>query len=397
MKHLYNVIVIGTALLLCCAAPPATAQNLVPNPSFESGMWAQANSGSADYLTASNVFGYQVPRSGTYMAGESFGDQAASTFREYIKAPLISSMVVGQAYYVEMYVSLCENYGAYATNNHAFAFTTTSPYYSYSYGPIPLVPQVRNLTPITSQTAWTQVSGTFTATSAFAHVTIGNFNTDATTTYVYVAPGSFTYGYYYMDDITVQLAVILGPCCTRFEATPVADERVDLSWEVASDTEGKVFEVQRSLDGVDFTAITAIKLEPEHLAHGFTYTDATAPFNCDLHYRILQNDANGNIHYSEVLTVRLDNHGSGYLSNLHPSLLHVGQPFQFDFVQRSAKGLLDVQIVDALGRQVYAQSYESIGGENTFWVAPGNLGAGTYFVTVTGDGTRNTEKIQIVQ
>ena len=36
------------------------AQNLVPNPSFETGAWVQANGGSADYLNASNVFGNQT-------------------------------------------------------------------------------------------------------------------------------------------------------------------------------------------------------------------------------------------------------------------------------------------------------------------------------------------------
>ncbi len=393
----FKALALWVALLLLGSQSALHAQNLVPNPSFESGMWAQANTGSADYLTASNVFGFQTPHSGTYMAGESFGDQAASGFREYVKAPLTSAMTPGQAYYVEMWVSLCENYGGYATNNQALAFTTTSPSYGFSTGPIPLVPQVRNLVPITSQTLWTRVSGTFTAASAFAHVTIGNFNNDITTTYVYVSPATFTYGYYFFDDILVQPAVILGQCCTRFEATPVNNEKVALSWDVARDTEGKIFEVQRSLDGENFTAITAIKLEAENLDKGFQYEDATAPYNCNLHYRILQNDANGNIRYSEVQTVRLENQGAGQLTNVYPSLLHIGQPFQFDFVQRAAAGLLDVTVTDALGRVAYQHAYESAGGENTIWVHPGDLGSGTYIVTVTGNGTRSSKKIQVLQ
>jgi hypothetical protein len=367
------------------------------NASFESGMWAQANSGSADYLQASNVFGYQVPRTGSWMAGESFGDQAASTFREYIKAPLTSTLVPGTAYYVEMYVSLCENYGVYGCNNHAFAFTNFNPYYNWMYGPIPLTPQVRNLTPITSRTAWTQVSGTFTATAAFTYVTIGNFNTDATTTYVYVGPGSFTYGYYYIDDASVQVAVILENDCQSFEVTPNDNSSVHLDWRVPATTAGKIFEVQRSTDGVDFTTLEAIALEQEHLDNGFTYDDATAPFNCDVHYRILQNDANGNIHYSEVKTVRLDNQGHGHLNAIYPSLMHSNQGFQVEFLRRSAEGLLNVQITDALGRVVYNRDQVTVGGVNTFWVIPENLHAGTYIVTVTGDGTRESGKIQVIQ
>jgi hypothetical protein len=393
-----------SAKMLCASAFVAflqvgavlQAQNMVPNPSFETSLWAQANTGSADWNTASNVFGFQTPRTGTYMAGESFGDQAASTFREYVKAPLTTPMVVGQTYYCEMWVSLCENYGAYGCNNQAMAFTTTSPFYNFSYGPIPLLPQIRNLTPILSQTAWTRVSGTFTATSAFAHVTIGNFNNDASTTYTYVAPGSYTYGYYYIDDVLVQPAVVLGPCCTSFEATAVDNAKVKLAWRVASDTEGEVFEVQRSLDGETFNAISAIRRESALVQNGFEFVDETAPYNCPLHYRILQNDANGNIRYSEVQTLRLDNRAAGELMTLYPSVLHVGQPFQFDFVHRAAQGLLDVNIIDAMGREVYRQAYEAAGGQNTIWVQPGELSQGTYIVTVVGDGSRSSKKIQVL-
>lgn len=383
-------------LLLAASTTRVSAQNLVPNPSFETGMWAQANSGSADYNTASNVFGYQVPHSGTYMAGESFGDQAASTFREYIKAPLTSTLTVGQAYYVEMYVSLCENYGSYGCNNQAFAFTNFNPFYNWMYGVIPLTPQVRNLTPITSQTAWTLVSGTFTATQAYTYVTIGNFNTDATTTYTYVAPGSFTYGYYYIDDARVQVAVVLDADFGSFDVATENEAKVNLQWTVPASTEGKIFEVQRSTNGIDFTSLESIALTDELLASGFTYSDATAPYNCDLHYRILQNDANANIHYSEVKTVRLNQNGHGELQSIHPTLMPMNQGFQIDFLRRSADGLLNVQITDALGRVVYNRDHESVGGENSLWVIPEGLQTGTYIVTVTGDGTRESGKIQVI-
>lgn len=375
----------------------AKAQNLIPNASFESGMWQQANSGSADYLQASNVFGYQVPHSGSWMAGQSFGDQGASTFREYVKAPLTSTLTVGTAYYVEMYVSLCENYGSYGCNNHGFAFTNFNPYYNWMYGPIPLTPQVRNLTPITSQTAWTLISGTFTATQAFTHVTIGNFNNDATTTYVYVAPGGFTYGYYFMDDARVQVAVILDANFASFDVAVQDNKHVNLNWSVPAETEGKIFEVQRSVDGVEYTTLDAIAATPELLEGGFAFEDATAPYNCDLQYRILQNDANGNIHYSEVKTVKLENQGHGELQGIYPNLLSSNQAFKVAFLRRSAGGLLNVQLTDALGRMVYNRDHASVGGLNELWVQPEGLIAGTYIVTVTGDGTRASGKIQVNQ
>lgn len=373
------------------------AQNLCPNPSFESGAWAQANTGSADWLTASNVFGTQTPRSGVRMMGEAFGNQGGSNFREYIKCTLTSPLVVGNAYYLEMWVSLADVYGTYACNRHGMALTTFDPYYTFSTGPIPLTPIIQSSTPLTSQTTWMQVSGTITATAAAQYLTIGNFYNDANTTYQYVGGNSFTYGYYFMDDILVQPAVILGPCCTQFEVTPVDQRRVQLNWNIARDTEGKLFEVQRSLDGETFTAITAIQVSDHLLEQGFEFMDETAPYNCDLHYRILQNDANGNIHYSEVKSTRLDQQGHGELMAVYPSLLAPGQPFQVDFLQRSAEAMLNVQVTDALGRMVYRRDHAAVGGVNHLWVAPETLPAGSYIVTVTGDGTRSSGKIQVIQ
>ncbi len=373
------------------------AQNLVPNASFETGAWAQANTGSADWLTTSNVFGVQTPHSGIRYMGEAFGNQGGSNFREYIKCTLTSPMTIGSAYYLEMWVSLSDNYGTYACNRHGMALTTTSPFYNFSTGPIPLTPQVQSLTPLTSQTTWMLVSGTVTATAAFQYLTIGNFFNDANTTYQFVGGNGFTYGYYFMDDIVVQPAVILGECCTSFDVAAVENKNVKLNWTVDRDTEGKIFEVQRSLDGEVFTQVSAIRLDPQHLETGFEYVDVTAPFNEDLHYRILQNDANGNIRYSEVKSVRLDNEGHGQLNAIYPTLLAADQGFQIDFLRRSAEGLLNVQVTDAVGRVVYDRDHATVGGLNNLWVLPGNLHSGTYVVTITGDGTRESGKIQVIQ
>jgi hypothetical protein len=373
------------------------AQNLVPNSSFESAMWAQANSGSADWLTASNVFGTQTPHSCIRYAGEAFGNQGGSNFREYVKCTLTAPLTIGSAYYLEMWVSLSDNYGTYACNRHGMALTTTDPYYNFSTGPIPLVPQVQSLTPLTSQTTWMLVSGTVTASAAFRYLTIGNFYNDLNTTYQFVGGNGFTYGYYFMDDIVVQPAVILGACCTRFDVVPQHNSMVKLNWTVDLATEGKIFEVQRSMDGENFEQVAAIRLEPQNLENGFEFVDETAPYNEDLHSRILQNDANGNIRYSEVKTVRLDNQGHGQLNAIYPTLVPADQGFQIEFLRRSAAGLLNVQIVDAMGRLVYSRDHETAGGLNNFWVIPEGLQSGTYIVTVTGDGTRESGKIQVMQ
>lgn len=377
-------------------ASPATAQNMCPNPSFESGAWAQANSGSADYLTASNVFGVQTPRTGTYMMGEAFGNQGQSNFREYIKCTLTSNMVIGNSYYLEMWVSLSDQYGTYACNRHGMALTTTDPYYSFSTGPIPLTPQVQSLTPLTSQTTWMQVSGTISATQAFRYLTIGNFYNDASTTFQFVGGNSFTYGYYFMDDILVQPTVILAPDFLSFSAQEEGQTAVRLDWSVPATTEGQLFEVQRSIDGGEFTNVNTLRLA-DHPDGDFTFVDTEAPFNVPLSYRILQNDANGNIHYSEVKQLQLMADGVGKVVGLYPTLVSSQQPLQLEYLMRAERGPVHVEIVDATGKRHFKHQFEAQGGRNLFWIVPGDLATGSYILQVDAEGQRSHARFQVTQ
>lgn len=394
-KAITRGLIVPLLVLLGSLGAPK-AQNLCPNSSFESGAWAQANSGSADWLTASNVFGVQTPRSGSYMMGQAFGNQGGSNFREYIKCPLTTPMVVGNAYYLEMWVSLSDQYGTYACNHHGMALTTTSPYFSYSTGPIPLVPQVESLTPLTSQTTWMQVAGTVTATQAFAHLTVGNFYNDANTTLQFVGGNSFTYGYYFMDDMTVQLATVFDADFVAFDAQANLNGEVQLNWEVPTGTEGKIFEVQRSANGQEFEHISSLRLE-DHPDFRFEYLDQQAPYNTDLQYRILQNDANGNIHYSDVKTLNLSRQGQPELLALYPSLVHASQPLSLEYLIRENAQQVNVSIVDMSGREVFQHSFEGKGGKNIFWVMPNDLAAGSYVMQISAGEKRDFARFQVAQ
>ena len=141
--------------------------------------------------------------------GFAFGNQGQSGFREYIKAPLISPLIVGESYLVEMWVSLGDTYGTYGCNNQCFAFTTYNLYFSGSnYMPIPMTPQYVNPTPITDQLNWTLVSTCFYADSAYTYLTIGNFFDDANTSFVFVGGNNFSYGYYFVEDVSITLMSI---------------------------------------------------------------------------------------------------------------------------------------------------------------------------------------------
>ena len=120
------------AIFFFAVTENVNAQNLVPNPDFEthsacpngdisSGTitlappWNKPTDGTSDYFhtcstgafgawtgVPANVFGNQMPHSGNAYGGfhTYIGQQ---NLREYIQAPLLSPLVAGQAYKVSFY------------------------------------------------------------------------------------------------------------------------------------------------------------------------------------------------------------------------------------------------------------------------------------------------------
>jgi len=107
------------------------AQNLVPNPSFEDTIqingqpglitW-QTNIGSPDYFTAHylsplegrrtpvNIRGVQVPFNGVAYFGLNALDRTKLNRREYLQVQLLDTMVAGQQYEIEFYLSLADSF-----------------------------------------------------------------------------------------------------------------------------------------------------------------------------------------------------------------------------------------------------------------------------------------------
>lgn len=193
------------------------AQNLVPNPGFETQTscpavseitkappWNSPSVGTPD-LTNSTCAQQNSPgRTGIGSAGifviSSFPDS-----REYIQARLTSPLQAGNTYCVEFYVK---------RSNFKYASDRFGAYFSHDSirmnqtDPLPFSPQVEHPvgTFIRSTSTWTKVSGSFTASGGEAFIIIGNFYDDANTVKDSVSPGS-NVGYYKIDDISVTACI----------------------------------------------------------------------------------------------------------------------------------------------------------------------------------------------
>lgn len=232
MNHKLVLITFLQVLFLTISSSPILqAQiNLVPNPSFEdtlacpSGLGFLSNTaenwqevGLPNHFhtcttdgdganVPDNVFGTQMPISGSAYAGFTAYTTGTPNQRDYVTIELTEALQPNTEYCVEFYVSLAdftyfavENIGAYFSKN---AIPNNNGL------PLGFVPQIENQSGIISdKNEWTLISGTFTTADSLQWLTIGNFFNNANTNAENLAEGGETgfteLGYYYIDSISV--------------------------------------------------------------------------------------------------------------------------------------------------------------------------------------------------
>jgi len=225
-------------LLLILLSTICDAQNLVPNGDFEqfSGcpddqgqidsalFWINPSVlGTPDYYNLCSVsfkatipdnqYGYQQTHGGTGYAGIYLVQPVFSfPVREYIEVQLISPLIAGSCYHLELYVNLgnqckwtCSAFGVYFSD----VLVTGSP----NYDPLPFIPQIANPPGAVFDTLnWSLVSGDYTAAGGENYIIIGNYNDDLSTDTTRInASGGQTGGYVYVDDVSL----ILIPSCNN--------------------------------------------------------------------------------------------------------------------------------------------------------------------------------------
>lgn len=134
--------------------------------------------------TAKNAIGYQMPFSGNAMVAIlTYGSGCINNlpnYREYVQVELTDALIPGRKYYASMHVSRADS-AMWATNNLAMLFTNQKNLDPLNCFTINETPQIAFKQIITEDKQWVLLADTFTATSNYKFLTIGNFMTDIQT------------------------------------------------------------------------------------------------------------------------------------------------------------------------------------------------------------------------
>lgn len=207
-------------------------QNIVPNPGFERyssapigwsykgayfgevvKYWFSATTASPDIYGpgvrvpndwAYKGFGKQKAHGGKSMAGLTlFGcTNGKPHCREYLEIQLSEPLVIGQAYYVEYWVTHLDK--SLQINNLGAYFSVKE--IKRSTDEILVREAQMNEPNIVAAPGgkWVKVSGQFVAKYEAEHILIGNFNEDEQTLSLAPEADTYNYAYYYIDDVLLK-------------------------------------------------------------------------------------------------------------------------------------------------------------------------------------------------
>ncbi|OPZ97807.1 MAG: hypothetical protein BWY70_01395 [Bacteroidetes bacterium ADurb.Bin408] len=225
MKKLLPLITLLSLLWL-----HISAQNLVPNPSFEDTTGTGCPDGffqatlpngwssywnTPDYFNScsptngfssvpNNGWGHQLAATGNAYSGAWAYQTLQPNTREYIGRQLSTSMIIGKKYYANFKVNVAElsNCGI---NKIGVLFSTVPFTGNSSPAHVINFSQIYSNDIITDTANWTSISGSFVADSSYQYIIIGNFFSDTNTDTILTGPPkTFGYGvYYFIDDIYV--------------------------------------------------------------------------------------------------------------------------------------------------------------------------------------------------
>ena len=150
------------------------------------------------------------------------------------------------------------------------------------------------------------------------------------------------------------------------------NESVLLKWYATYETNFKLYEVQRSNDGIAFTTIGQIA--GRNLAN-YSFTDNNLPGGNRVYYRIKMIDIDGKSSDSKTISIQLNAHNTDMLVYPNPT----SQKLTIQ-LQQAFTAAYELQVSDVAGRILMRQQITR--GQKTVELNVSNLSPGRYFIRI---------------
>ena len=226
------------------------------------------------------------------------------------------------------------------------------------------------------------------ANDGFNYSAVGRFDQPGT---AYDGPAGLTDGVDYLDNQCFVFPaggcnVILPVDYLKISATPVDGRFIQLDWSTNSEFNNLGFDIERSVDGINFERIGYQEGAGQQggALMEYTFQDDQVERNKRYYYRLYQHGVDGNSAYSTVVQARLiDNHAT--TGEVFPN------PFK-DQISVEVTSEKDAQctarLIDAFGQEVQVWHQPVRAGDQTLELSTGDLAHGVYFLHIWVDGQK---------
>ena len=177
---------------------------------------------------------------------------------------------------------------------------------------------------------------------------------------------------------------------TSFTAVPVGGN-VDLSWGVTANQNAKVYLIDHSTDGANFTQIGEVANDPAVESYSFVHVNAGAGKH---YYRIQEVDIDGKAIYSQIISVNLTNQGDFAVRALNNPV--VGNVQAEIEINASKAGNASIEVWNLAGEKLATQIQAVNTGATRIPLAMMNSLASTTYVVKVKIGNV-TQTLQIVK
>ncbi|UZR96761.1 T9SS type A sorting domain-containing protein [Chondrinema litorale] len=173
-----------------------------------------------------------------------------------------------------------------------------------------------------------------------------------------------------------------------FNATVKNQKNALLSWQTASETNNKGFEIQRSGDGYNFESIGFVKGN-QNTQTNTSYSFVDENLNGLYYYRLKQIDKDNSIFYSRVVKVRIERQDE--LSVIaFPNTLQ--DKLQLS-VNNAVGTKINISIINAEGKIAMKKQHASDALNTKYTIDVASLQSGIYFVKVSTIDQSSTIKV----
>jgi predicted esterase len=193
----------------------------------------------------------------------------------------------------------------------------------------------------------------------------------------------YTYMLQYQRSFAAALPVVLGDYTARL----TAPSAVTISWTTTSEINNKYFQIERSADGINFTAIGTVAAANVISGYSYSFVDP-APLKGINYYRLSQIDADGKMTYFNVLSVTVT---TTLTQGLRMSPNPVTGAIQL-VLTHPETGKLSVLLYDMQGRMLRSWQFDK---EIAVWqqtIDVGNIAPGAYTIQIKGNTIREVQQ-----